>query len=496
MLNPFQNAGNPQAHQGLVQRQSIFNILRNKPTPPGWQQTFRLDSRVSCIEQILTHLSLLKPELTAQKVLDVAITFEEREFNTSPDESAYKTACHRKMQEIFQARQSQAGAQMQRGLNPGLNMAQQQQHPMYQNLNQQMQMNMMGQQNIPPQMQQQMQQQLNAARMQNLGHPNMQQPQPQPQPPPPNQLASFQQLHQQLMQGLQELTPQERTLVEQKAREIQLGMSQENKQELMRKAHTLLGPAAKQQMETRGVNIIGLMVQYEALKLFRTFKQKQLLQQAQNPEMNQGMMMGQNQNMFSGNINQQILAQQQEAMRRQQAGQIVVPANQAQQAPNAQGQKQQPANRSWMGQQGAFSQQNQNLWNNGQARQGQAQQPPLQGQIGGLNPNININPDQQTPTMPNLNRPMEPPGQAQSQQNSQPDKAQRRPIPRQFLQNLPIEVKQRLAALPNDDERRDLLMTIIRNRQAQERQAQQRQAQQPSQPPQPAQTAQPQYLHS
>lgn len=139
-----------------------------------------------------------------------------------------------------------------------------------------------------------------------------------------------------------------------------------------------------------------------------------------------------------GPFSDQFLGQQQDALRSQEAGQVVVPASNGQGAashvrgtPHPQAQSgggrimqplhtlpQQPPG-FWnnpLNQQQGLAQtpqpdlppQTPNLAHNGQTPQQQA----LQGQIGGLGNNRGQGTPQQSHTMPTLNRPLEPPGQA------------------------------------------------------------------------------------
>ena len=217
----------------------------------------------------------------------------------------------------------------------------------------------------------------------------------------------------------------------------------------------------------------------------------------------------------------QIVGQQQDALRHQEAGQTVVPMSNSQGgppqvrgAPNPQGQHQfnpsrpmQPPN--------PFQPQNQPFWNNQQnnqqnpAQQSQMQtQPPtpnlaglqgqtpqLQGQLGGLNNNRGQRTPQQTHNMPTLNKPLDPQGQGQNGQpprsaqptpktnqrtvpggaqaagaNVQPNSGQQRPqaapTPQsQWLDKMPPHIRSQLRSLPEDKQKQWLLQMHQRQRQ-------------------------------
>ena len=207
----------------------------------------------------------------------------------------------------------------------------------------------------------------------------------------------------------------------------------------------------------------------------------------------------------AGNMDQ-FLGQQRDALRHQEAGQVVVPASNVQAAPpNARGTPQQNpqaqfgANRQLQNP-NAFQQP---FWNNTSQAQsqnmsqtsqlqiqsstpnfatmpGQApHQQALQGQLGGLNNNRGQRTPQQNHNMPTLNQPLDPPAQAQKETpqkttqptpklgqrngpneqqttvtHSQPNGGQQRPqaalaLPPKYA-NLPPALRQQLSKLPED----------------------------------------------
>ena len=530
-MNPnlLQNGVPPQMRQQTF-KQQIFQKLRSRPVPQGWQQTFRIDNRASFVHQITTQLFLLKPDnLTEARALEVAFTFEEREFFGSPDEQTYRAQCHKKLRDIANARQGQAEVHQQRLQNPSAQGIGGQQQMFQQGMvnpnqfqagpNGVLPQQMTNAQNMARLQQAQFQQQqmANAARMQQQNYVNMQAagaiPQQAPQGP-----------------GQQPFTPQERQLIEQRAQQMAVSLTDEQRQTIARKMQNV-APQTREQLAARGMNPIQLYVQNEAAKQYRLQKEREMIMQQnqgmpltnstasqqapaplmgiQQPGMNpqqQGRMPG------VGNINQQILAQQQEAYRRQEAGHIVVPGQgmppgvqQTQQQPQPQAQGPNPA---WQIQNlGVFREQNQTLWNNAQGRQGPnpqpqsrtpnptvtAQQPALQGQVGGLTNNPNLRPGQQTPAMPTLNQPMDPSGQNQTQtgpsprpgqannqivqkhglqgasaqpsdMNGQNNVNQQRtgPSAAALIQSMPQPMKNHFAALPSDAHRRQFLANLAK----------------------------------
>ena len=220
----------------------------------------------------------------------------------------------------------------------------------------------------------------------------------------------------------------------------------------------------------------------------------------------------------------QYIGQQQDGLRSQADGQVVVPASNSQAnldqrnaaRANAQQQmnmqnggnrslqntnsSQQPSQPFWGSQQG---QRNMNAGagvngNNPAANFPTGNQPPsnlLQGQPGGLDNQITRTPSQ-TPGMPNLNKAAAPPGQAPSlwaqrtaqngqvkppgaslgpqamqQSTERPDGVQQRPP---MIQNMPAHMQQQLLSMP-EEQRRGLLMSIQRRQMAQQQQQQQQQ---------------------
>ena len=536
MNSNFPQNGTSQQMRQQSFKQQIYQKIRSQPVPPGWQQTFRIEHRALFVHQITTQLFLLKPDnLTEARALEVAFTFEEREFFGSPDEQTYKSQCHKKLRDIANARQGQAEIHQHRLQNPTVQGIGGQQQMFQQGMinpnqfqagpNAATPQQMTNAQNMARLQQAQLQQQqmANAARMQQQNYANMQatgvMSQQAPQIP-----------------GQQAFNQQERQLIDQRAQQMAVSLTDEQRQAIARKMQNV-PPQAREQLAARGMNPIQLYVHNEATRQYRQQKEREMLMQQNqgmplangtatqqapaapmgmpqpglNPQQ-QGQMPG------GGNINQHIFAQQQEALRRQQAGVIVVPGSTGQgipsgvqqtpqQQPQQQLQQPQGPNPAWqMQNQGVFRQQNQNLWNNGQGRQvpntqpqsrtpnppaAQQQPPQLQGQVGGLTNNPNMRPVQQPPAMPTLNRPMEAPNQTQTGPSPRPGQANNQAVPKNapqganpqpsemngqsnvnqqrtgptaasIIQNFPPQMKAHLASLPTDAHRRQLISQIAK----------------------------------
>ncbi|KAL9125832.1 MAG: hypothetical protein Q9217_005018 [Psora testacea] len=529
-MNPsdFRNAVPPQMQQNNIAiRQQIISNLRSQHCPPGWQQTFRIENRAVFVHQITTQLFLVKPDMTEQKALDVAFEFERREFFGSPDEETYRAHCKGKLSDIAEARQNQANMQNQRRLQNQTSQGFGSQQQMFQqglinptqfqqglggpSMQQMNQVNNMGRLQQAQIHQQQM---ANAARLQQ-GLSSAQ--------PAVNMLQQPQQ-----NQGPHALTPEEQEHIQQRAQQMAVNLTDAERENIARKVRSL-PEQTKIQLRQQGLNPIQTYLHHQATTEYRQEKARGMmmqqnqglpthnsaatqLQATPQPGMPPQTLNSQHFNQMgrSGNVNQQIFAQQQEGLRRQQAGQVVVPGNpghggsgtqqqshpQRHQQPQQQPQ-QQPgrSNPAWhMQHQGAFQQQQQSLWNDAQGQQmshtqGQAptpqmavagQQPGTQGQMDGMNGSSGMRTAQHTPAMPTLNQPMATPGQTQNtlsprpghsntqlpQGNAQPgmngqlkaSTAQSANLER--FRNLPPVIQQQLARLPSDAARGQFLLDM------------------------------------
>lgn len=216
----------------------------------------------------------------------------------------------------------------------------------------------------------------------------------------------------------------------------------------------------------------------------------------------------------------QFLGQQQDALRHQEAGQMVVPMSnpqvvtpQVRGTPNPQGQAQFNPNRPM--QPHNFQPQNQPFWNNQQTHQQipqqpsqvqmqpptpnftgtQGQTPQLQGQVGGLSNNREQRIPQQNHVMPTLNKPLDPQGQAQNNQpqrpaqptpktnqrnapggpqaaaanappNSGPQRPQATPTPHsQWLAKMPQQIRAQLMSMPEDKQKQWMMQMQMHQKQ-------------------------------
>jgi len=394
-----------------------------------------------------------------------------------------------KLGEIHNARQSQANIQRQR------QMAQIAQNQAAQNQAGQQQMHMQGM--IPtqnqfqqtfgvPQMPHQNQRpNISIQQQQQMQQQQMQQQRQMQQMAMGNPMAMQQQFaNGQPVPNVPQPTPQnpftreEQTRILQIATEMARDLSVQDRQDLARLAQQM-PDERRQQIQSRGVNPINSMLHQRATQKFMIEKRNamQLAQQRNNaglatgnvqmpqprpspkpPLQHPGQQQQPHDQNAAGNVDQ-ILGRQQEALRHQEAGQVVVPASNGQRAveqqrapsrvqrtPRQQPQAQFNAGRP-MQFPNPFQQQPQHFWNNMQGppqngqqniqqtpqmsaqpptpnipnMQGQnQQQPALQGQLGGLNNNIGARTPRQAQGMPTLNQPMDPPGQAQNVPSPRP----------------------------------------------------------------------------
>lgn len=485
----FQNMGVPRpAPQGIPQpggmqrngpassdiRQHILRELSSHPTPTGWQQTIPPQNRVPVIQQIITQLSLVKPEYNLTKTFGIATSFEKEKFEQSPDRLTYEAHCRTQLKRIFDTRQSQA-EQQQQFLNP--------QQPQMALMQQQMAMQGMNQNQFPqayPIPQQ--------AHMQNLGNPMQHHPS---QSQRPVQSANPMEMQQQMAngqpvpnmaqrgpqnQGQPQFTPQEQQQIMQLAESMAHNASPEQMNNVQRLVMSI--PAGqRQQMQSQGINPAHAVFRQHAIKRFLQDKAVQQQRAGQGPHpLDRGGVVSQQgrpTSQISMRQGQQVpppptpqhhepsfdqfLGQQQDALRHQEAGQVVVPASQG--APpqvrgtslaQPQGQfgarPMQPPNN--------FQQQPPAVWNTPQGQHQnvpqtpQPQVPPqtsnlanmpgqtpqqqaLQGQLGGLDNNRAQRTPQQNPNMPTLNRPLNPPNQVQNGQR------QAQPTPKISARNVP-----------------------------------------------------------
>ena len=360
----------------------------------------------------------------------------------------YDARCKTQLKRIYDTRQSQA-EQQQQFLNP--------QQPQMALMQQQMAMQGMSQNQFPqayavPQ----------PPHMQNLGNPIQQHPSQIPRPVQPINPMELQQPMvngQQVpnmpprapqAQGQAQFTEQEQQIITQLTEQMARNVTPEQMAGVNR---IIMGipPDQRQQMQNSGINPAHAVFRSHAIKKFVQDRAMQQQRAGQGPRPASQISMRPGQQIPQPPTQQrqdpsfdQFLGQQQDALRHQEAGQVVVPASQGappqvRGTPHPQVQAQfgagpmQPPNN--------FRSQPPTTWNITQNQhgnvsqtnlpQGQPQIPPqtpnlantagqtpqqqaLQGQLGGLDNNRPQRTPQQNPNMPTLNRPLNPPSQSQN----------------------------------------------------------------------------------
>ncbi|MCJ1387768.1 hypothetical protein MMC18_000611 [Xylographa bjoerkii] len=463
--------------QGMQQfTNQIIANLQKTPLNPGWQSTLPTRVRAGFIIQLVTALRLLPNHVEVNGAIQVATVFERNTLEQSPDKAAYEAACQDKLHLIYAARQKQAQNFESQYRNPqatqmNFTMQQMQMQQQMRNANMQnsrpaqfppgfqteqgndlLQASPMPKQQQPyPQMQQQqflpangsanaqlsMQQfQQNQNLSQNLGRqmpPNAGQVKIGPQ--------EDQQINMMAQQVRQKASPQEIEAIKQKLNNAppnqKLAWQQHNIDPMAwyfrRLAHTNFIQhkqrqiAAQQQMQISMADGMNMASQPLSMPQSSSGMASQQFGAASAP---QGFDPG-----YGGNFRQfgsQILGLQQQGLRSQEEGQVVVPASGTQKPPKQQ--HQQTGVMQAMPQHPSMSQPNpprpvpnhpqfllqQEEMQQVARMQAQAQiqnaggmqiqpspQNTLQGQAGGLNGHMS-QVVSQSPAMPNLNRPLGP----------------------------------------------------------------------------------------
>ena len=324
------------------------------------------------------------------------------------------------------------------------------------------------------------------------------------------------------------------------AQQLRQSCSPNELQEISKKLSSTANDATKKDWERQGADPITMYFRQLAMKKYQIQKRAQLhqmqttmsgmhtapqqpLSMPQNPSSSGaqqfgGMTVVQGfDNTFGGSIQQlgsQILGLQQDGIRSQEEGQVVVPASGTQQTPQQQsqgmvqpGQQQQSSlNQSnsarsmvnhpqFMVQQEKLQQVQRlqaqgRIQNAGGMQNHIGQQNNLQGQAGGLNNPVNQALPQQSPAMPNLNRPLgpspQPPQQhvgSINQHNQQQQQLQAQGVSLDAglvstdqsqahqlnISQLPLPMQQRLSTMPPDEQRVVIMKLIQKNMNAQNR---------------------------
>ncbi|KAL8664420.1 MAG: hypothetical protein Q9202_003110 [Teloschistes flavicans] len=512
---PSFNGGNVQQH--------IARLLSQRPSPPGWQMTVPAQQRGNIIFQIDEN----------SKMLQHASDFEIKVFEGSPDKVNHHPDM-KKMIEITEYRAKQSAGIQQQINNARMGMPQHMQN-MAQNLvpqqsqaipQQGFQHAQMQQMMQHPGLHMQQQPQLPGNQLHNIpmGHP--QAGMSQPQIPPTEQLArSTNQFAP---------TPEETQFINRLAAQMYSQTPGPRLQMLQSGLQQQMHPGQRETFARQGVDPLQIYFRNQATRRYLENRRVQAAGNLGGPN-NQaaGMMNGvhrptsQNAGRPQGQQGSvppqgfeppfdQILGQQQDGLRSQEAGQIVVPASDPQanldqrNAPrvNVQHQINVQSGASRPLQNGNASQpQSQAYWNaqrninpstgiNGNTANlgnvSQASSNVLQGQPGGLDNQITRTPSQ-TPDMPNLNKAV-PPGQTPNmwqQKTPQPNQAKPQgssaapqPVQQQmdrpnasqqqsaFLKVIPVQMRQQLLSMP-EDQRRPFLIDMQQKHMANQRQQQQ-----------------------
>ncbi|KAL8766394.1 MAG: hypothetical protein Q9194_006278 [Teloschistes cf. exilis] len=510
-------------YNGVNLQQHIARLLSQRPTPQGWQMSVPVAQRVHIIVQLFTFLRLLQKNNEHNKTLDFASGFEKRTFEGSPDKNTYEQSCKQKMNELQDWR-AKNSAGMQQQINARMGMPQHMQ-TMTQNL-------------IPQQSQGMSQQGFQNAQMQQMmQHPGLHlQQQPQP---PGHQLHNMPMAHPQVPPSEQlgrpvntfTPTPEENQVINRLATQMYQTMPGPRLQMIQAHLQQQMHPSQRESLARQGIDLLQMYFRNQAVKKFVENRRAQagtlggsnvqapgmvnamhrpISQNAGRPQGQQGSVPPQG---FEPPFDQ-IFGQQQDGLRSQEAGQIVVPASDPQanldqrNGPrvNVQHQVNVPNGASRPLPNGNPNQsQSQAYWNtqrnvnqaagiNGNTPNlgnvGQASSNVLQGQPGGLDNQITRTPSQ-TPDMPNLNKAAGPPGQtpnmwqqktpqpnhakpqgnsmaqqAVQQQMDRPNASQQQPA---SYRQMPVQLRQQLLSMP-EEQRRGFLTEFQQNMRKQHQQ--------------------------
>ncbi|KAL8770187.1 MAG: hypothetical protein Q9209_004029 [Squamulea sp. 1 TL-2023] len=500
-------------------------ILRNLSTQApmqGWQSTVQTQYRANIIFQIFSQLRLLQSQLDLQYQLGLAIRFEAKAFTDAPDRAAYDHMCKKKLADIHEMRTKQS-AGMQHQVNMQMNMPQQMQS-MAQNPSQGLGPGQF--QQGPPNPQQQQMMQLHSMSMQQPPPQSLPMGQPQQNMPHPQQSTAPQQMVQQPNQFVP--TAEEAQYITRLANQM-YSQTPPARMEAIQNNLNNLDPKMRESLARQNTDPLSWFFRNQAMKKLMEQKRAQASNHGIPNTQPAGMMNGVARP-ISGGPSQpmpgapqnfeppfdHIFGQQQDGLRSQEAGQIVVPASNpqanldqrntaranAQQQMNLQNganrglqnvPTSQPQLQPFWGPQAGQRNMNQGVGINTSAQATNFVNPNqtpanvLQGQPGGLDNQITRTPSQQT-GMPNLNK-AAPPGQAPNMwsqrtpqmnqakpQGSQPsqqamertDAPQQRP---QMFNNMPPQMQQRLLNMP-EDQRRGFLMSLQKRQMEQQHQQQ------------------------
>jgi hypothetical protein len=318
--------GNAQLHR------QIFQALQSQGNFSGWQAAVPLQERAAQIRQLVDSLRLVRPPVDPNRAVDVAIQFERKSFAQSANKEDYIRECNEKLARIRDERARQF-ASMQEQQQGGMAM----QNPafMQQQMGQNMNMNQaMGLNPGQQQQQQQLQQNMfNQQQQQNIQQNAMMQTTPAA---PAQQMST---------KPTEALSHEDNLIINQRAAEL----AKSTPKDKMRSIVDNMNAQLRQNLEARKIDPIIYYFRMMATREFR--KQKELEGRAQNPAAQQNQM-GQGQPQMSNDMGR-FQNQQNEALRLQQEGDMVVPAsnNQGMITDHMRLQQQMMANPQRMGQQ-------------------------------------------------------------------------------------------------------------------------------------------------
>ncbi|KAL9576660.1 MAG: hypothetical protein Q9212_006917, partial [Teloschistes hypoglaucus] len=527
MLSQVNTQPGGPSYNGSNLQQHIARLLSQKPVPPGWQMSLPQQQRIHIIGQIFGFLRLLPNKDDQHKIMEYAMGFEQRTFEGSPDKNTYEQNCKQKMSDI-QAWRAKSSTGMQQQINARMGMPQH--------------MQTMTQNSLPQQNHGMTQQGFQNAQMQQMmQHPGLHlQQQPQP---PGHQLHNMPMAHPQAGMTQPQVppaehlgrpvnplpTPEENQAINRLAAQMFQATAPPRLQAIQEYLQRDMPPAQRENFARQGVDPLQMYFRNAAKQKFMENKRAQAGtlggSNVQAPGMMNGMHrpISQNAGRPQGQRGSvppqgfeppfdQIFGQQQDGLRSQEAGQIVVPASDPQanldqrNGPrvNVQHQMNVPNGASRPLPNGNPNQsQSQAYWNTQRnvnqpaginantanlGNVGQASSNVLQGQPGGLDNQITRTPSQ-TPDMPNLNKAAGPPGQTPNmwqQKTPQPNQAKpqgnpmaQQPVGQQMdrpnasqqqpasFRQMSVQLRQQLLSMP-EDQRRGFLREFQRKQQQQQ----------------------------
>ncbi|KPI36844.1 uncharacterized protein AB675_11802 [Cyphellophora attinorum] len=416
------------SHNAEIQRQVIQALQSQGTFSGGWQATVPLVERAGQVRLLVDSLRLVRPPVEPARATEVAIQFERKAFSQSTNKEQYLQECNNKLTKIRDQRAQQMNAASM-GMQDNMQMQNQ-------SFMQQMGQNNIQGMNVPMNPMQQMQ---NA--MMNQRMPNMNQQQPQ------------------MMQKQPEsLSPEDNQIINQRAADL----AKSTPKDKMRQIVDQMNPQLRQSLETKGVDPIIYWFRMMATREFRKQKDPQAAQnQMMGQNMQQNRAMQQGQPIMNGM--ERFQNQQNEALRLQQEGDMVVPAsnNQGMGADHLRLQQQMMANSQRMGQQNPnqamierqrqLQLQSAKMQQVNQMRQGQqpdgGMQPNQTPQLGNAGMNMlnqPVGPNVQGTNSQNNSRPPSRLPQQPGQQFNLPDQQKRE----QFLANLPLPLQNILRQKP------------------------------------------------